>query len=55
LKVCSNNIKVKTNKVYPLFHVEKVGKWNSDGKMVLYDDPIVFKPNKDLFYSINNT
>jgi hypothetical protein len=23
--------------------------------MVLYDDPIVFKLNKDLFYSIDNT
>lgn len=46
---------MKTTKVWPLFHVEKVGEWNSEGKMIPYDDPIVFKLNKDLFYSIDNT
>jgi hypothetical protein len=55
LKVCSNIVKVKTTKVWPLFHVEKVGERNSEGKMVLFDDPIVFKLNKDLFYTIDNT
>jgi hypothetical protein len=38
-----------------LFHVEKVGEWNAEGKMVLYDDPIVCKLNKDLFYTLDNT
>jgi hypothetical protein len=55
LKVCSNIVKVKTTKVWPLFHVEKVGEWNAEGKMVLYDDPIVCKLNKDLFYTLDNT
>jgi hypothetical protein len=41
-------------KVWPLFHVEKVGEW-INGKLKMYDDPIVFKLNKDLFYSNDNT
>ena len=41
-------------KVWPLFHVEKVGEW-INGKLHLYDDPIIFKLNKDLFYSNDNT